>query len=53
MAYTLKNRKRFSTTLEEESLTALKNYSKKTNIPISKLMDLIIKEYFDNHKIKD
>ncbi len=39
---TLKNRVRFGTTLKKESLQKLKDYSEKTMIPISKLMDLAI-----------
>lgn len=41
----LKNRVRFSTTLDKEVEKMLKEYSKSTMIPISKIMDNCILEY--------
>lgn len=45
MADTLKNKSRFSTTLEHETLQMLKDYSKKTFIPISIITNQAIIEY--------
>lgn len=42
---TLKNKVRFSTTLSPETNNALKEYSKKTMIPISKIVESAIIEY--------
>ena len=42
---TLKHRERFSTTLDKQVVKELKEYSKKTMIPISKILDIAIKEY--------
>lgn len=41
----LKNRERFSTTLDKQVVHELKAYSQKTMIPISKIVDEAIKEY--------
>ncbi len=41
----LKNRVRFSTTLSIEVARMLKEYSKKTDIPVSKIVDKAILEY--------
>lgn len=41
----LKNRVRFSTTLSKETEKALKDYSKSTMIPISKILDVAITQY--------
>lgn len=41
----LKNRVRFSTTLSIEVERSLKEYSKKTDIPVSKIVDKAIFEY--------
>lgn len=41
----LKNRVRFSTTLSIEVERMLKEYSKKTDIPVSKIVDKAILEY--------
>ena len=41
----LKNRVRFSSTLSPEVDKALKEYSQKTMIPISKILDSAIMEY--------
>lgn len=41
----LKNRVRFSTTLSIEVERALKEYSNKTDIPVSKIVDKAISEY--------
>ena len=43
----LKNRERFSTTLDKQIVKELKEYSKKTMIPISKILDVAIKEYIE------
>lgn len=43
----LKNRVRFSTTLRIDVERALKEYSKKTDIPISKIVDKAISEFLD------
>ena len=45
MADTLKNRERFSTTLEKDVMQKLKDYSKKTMIPISKIVNQAILDY--------
>ena len=45
MGDTLKNRERFSTTLDKQTVEELKNYSKSTMIPISKILDKAIHEY--------
>lgn len=45
---TLKNRVRFSTTLNKETERALREYSQKTMIPISKIIDCAIHEYLEN-----
>ena len=45
MADTLKNKERFSTTLERETIKDLKEYSEKTMIPISKIVNQAIIEY--------
>ena len=42
---TLKTRERFSTTLDKDVVKALRDYSDKTMIPISKILDMAIKEY--------
>ena len=49
MADTLKNRTRFSSTLSIETEKILKQYSVETSIPISKILDMAIKEYVKNH----
>lgn len=52
----LKNRVRFSTTLSKETEGKLKEYSKKTMIPISRLVDACILEYISirwNDESKD
>ena len=41
----LKNRVRFSSTLSPEVDKALKEYSQKTMIPISKILDMAILKY--------
>ena len=48
----LKNRVRFSSTLSPEVDKALKEYSQKTMIPISKILDMAIAEFInkDNGK---
>lgn len=42
---TLKNRVRFSTTLDKEIEKSLREYSQKTMIPISKIIDCAVSEY--------
>lgn len=46
----LKNRVRFSTTLDKEVEHKLKDYSKQTMIPISKIVEAAIVEYIKNNK---
>lgn len=50
MADRLKNRIRFSTTLDKKTIEALKDYSDKTMIPSSRIVDVAIQEYIKNHK---
>lgn len=45
----LKNRVRFSTTLDKDVEKQLKEYSKKTLIPISKLLDIAISNLIENN----
>lgn len=45
MADRLKNRVRFSTSLDKKTIQALKEYSDKTMIPISKIVDAAVQEY--------
>lgn len=47
---TLKSRIRFSSTLLPEVEKALKEYSKATMIPISKILDIAIMEYIQKGK---
>jgi metal-responsive CopG/Arc/MetJ family transcriptional regulator len=46
---TLKSRERFSTTLDKKVINELKDYSKKTMIPISKILDKAITEYIQSN----
>lgn len=48
----LKNRARFSTTLSFDTEKALKEYSKKTGIPISKIVDMAISKYMEEKENK-
>lgn len=41
----LKNRVRFSTTLDKKTIQMLKEYSDKSMIPSSKIVDVAIQEY--------
>lgn len=43
----LKNRVRFSTTLEIDTDKKLKEFSAKTDIPISKIVNNAVNEYID------
>lgn len=43
----LKNRVRFSTTLEIDTDKKLKDFSAKTDIPISKIVNNAVNEYID------
>ena len=45
----LKNRVRFSTTLDKETEKQLKEFSQLTLVPISKIVDKAILEYISNH----
>ena len=45
----LKNRVRFSTTLNKETEKQLKEFSKATLIPISKIVDNAILSYVEKH----
>lgn len=49
MADRLKNRIRFSTTLDKKTIQLLKEYSDKTMIPSSKIVDVAIQEYIKAH----
>ena len=48
----LRNRVRFSSTLSPEVDKALKEYSQKTMIPISKILDSAIMEYIAKNNKK-
>lgn len=48
----LKNRVRFSTTLDKETEKQLKEYSKQSFIPISKIVDNAIIEYLSKNALK-
>lgn len=48
----LKNRVRFSSTLSPEVDKALKEYSQKTMIPISKILDMAIAEFVNKENKK-
>lgn len=48
----LKTRTRFSTTLDKDVEKRLKEYSKKTMIPVSKIVDAAIKDYIDKQVSK-
>ena len=48
----LKNRVRFSSTLSPEVDKALKEYSQKTMIPISKIIDMAITEFVNKENKK-
>ena len=48
MADRLKNRIRFSTTVDKKTIEALKEYSNQTMIPISKIIDVAVQEYIKN-----
>lgn len=50
MADRLKYRVRFSTSLDKKTIDSLRDYSEKTMIPISKLVDVAVNEYIENHK---
>lgn len=44
----LKNKKRISTTLTFELLERVQNYSEKTGVPISKIIDFALTEYLNS-----
>lgn len=46
----LKNRVRFSTSLDKKTVQSLKEYSDKTMIPISKIIDVAVREYIERNK---
>lgn len=48
---TLKNRMRFSSTLPKEMYNLLKEYSEKTMIPVSRLIESAIMDYMKNNPI--
>ena len=48
----LKNRVRFSSTLSPEVDKALKEYSQKTMVPISKILDMAITEFVNKESKK-
>lgn len=41
----LKNRVRFSTSLDKKTVEMLKKYSNKTMIPISKIVDMAVQDF--------
>lgn len=45
----LKNRVRFSTSLDRKTIQMLKEHSDKTMIPISKIVDKAIQEYIERN----
>lgn len=45
----LKNRERFSTTVDKNILFELKQYSKSSMIPISKIVDKAISDYIKSN----
>lgn len=47
---TLRNRDRFSSTVDKELLSGLKKLSEETRIPISKLIDEAIIDLLKKHK---
>lgn len=47
---TLKNKVRFSSTLPPEVDKILKEYSKESMIPISKILEMAIVEYIERNK---
>ena len=47
---TLKNKVRFSSTLPPEVDKMLKDYSKESMIPISKILEIAIVEYIERNK---
>lgn len=48
----LKNRVRFSSTLSPEIDKALKEYSQKTMVPISKILDIAISKYIAENSVQ-
>lgn len=50
MKDTLKNKIRFSSTLFPETEKKLKDYSEKSGVPISKILDNAINYYIDSQK---
>jgi metal-responsive CopG/Arc/MetJ family transcriptional regulator len=50
MADRLKYRVRFSTSLDKKTVESLKDFSNKTMIPISKLVDVAVKEYIEKRE---
>lgn len=49
----LKNRVRFSASLDKKTVESLKEYSNQTMIPISRLVDVAVKEYMEKHRKDD
>ena len=47
-----KTRKRKDLGLDKKLAYILEEHSKKTFIPESRIVDMALKEYFENHKIK-
>ena len=43
----LKNKVRFSSTLDKELNEKIKEYSRLTGVPISKILEFALKEYLD------
>ena len=51
--YGLKNRTRFSNAIDTNLLTELKELSKKTQIPMSKLLDNAIKLLLESYDVSE
>ena len=45
--YGLVNRERFTTSIDKELIAKLKDYSEKSMIPVSRLMDVAIKNFLE------
>ena len=50
MSDRLKNRARFSASLDKKTIKELKEYSKKTMIPASRIIEVAFQEYMKKHK---
>lgn len=50
MSGELKNRERFSSTINPDTYKRLKKYSEESCVPISKVLDIAINQYLDSIK---